>query len=83
MIEIHIPQSLSLNQFLSLHEIYQKYEHEEETVIPKHTIYFFGQAGMSRKNRLSFVREKRDDRNRASTARRRRKELERSSEVSL
>jgi len=78
-----MPQSLSFNQFLSLHEIYQKYGHDEETIIPKYTIYFFGQARMSRKDRLLFVREKRDDRNRASTARRRRKELERSSEVSL
>lgn len=32
--------------------------HEEETVIPKHTIHCFGQAGMSRRNRSSFVERK-------------------------
>lgn len=33
----------------------KSYGHEEETVIPKHTIHSFGQAGMSRRNRSSFA----------------------------
>jgi len=32
--------------------------HEEETVIPKHTIHCFGQAGMSRRNRSSWGEKK-------------------------